>query len=988
TGEVPFSVTYLRNGTNARTINNIRQHDYMLKVVGNGTYTLSAVTDQVRTGCVSGTGTVVYYPIPTASISGSGSICEHNSKNLMVAFTGTAPWNFSYHRNDEVPVSINNITAPSHSINVKLEGSYTLVNVSDHYCNGTVSGNAVVTVTPAPEVTITGLSPAYSYQDMSMIPVFGEPESGTFMPPLVEIRDTNYFLPYLAGIGIHTIVYSYRDVVTGCFGYDTAIIAVLAADADIIFPDNDTKKFFCFNDAPFILHGHNTKNSIGTFTISGGAGLADNHDNTATVYPSQLKSGTYQVTYKYFNETWLEVKESFEVEYVSELRFIGFDRTAYCDNEDRISLNGNIAGGVFSGRAVTGNVTTGFNFEPKLAYAGPDTVFYTLTTARGCSRQIFKHLIIRDAPNINFTVDDTCFSSSAADSTSFINLTTSTDTVRSWLWTFGDATSQNDSSTLMNPKHKYTRDGTKRITLKANTDFCENSGSIIFNFGRKPIADFDWSSECFHEGQGIRFINKSSSVDPVIIDGYKWKFHTGEKYDSLSSRDAEYVYSDTGNYKVELFIHSNFGCTDKRIKTLPLRPTYQMAEGASYFEGFENGMAGWLSTSENTVNSWRMDTPADAPGEGFVGAAKGDYAWYTNITVDNAGTAPREQSAVTSPCFDFSGIHKPMIRFDLWRWFNNNLNDGAVMQYKADTGTAWKNVGDLHDGISWYLDHKISGNPGGQPIGWSKTSNDAMWNEARHSLDELKNKTDVQFRIAYGSDSTARETHGMAFDNIWIGERNRIILIEHFTNSGDLDSKAADSSLDALANSNPYDIVDIQYHTSFPGTDPFNQQNKVDPGTRVLYYQLSSVPVSIVNGGADDDFIFDYDGNDLKPLLVKNQSLTTPKFSLSLETSMTDNALNINAELRPLESVINEQITLHIAVIERKITGITGANGDTLFESVLKTILSSTSYTNNWDPAVDFKTVTKSWNYKNAYNADEIRVIAFVQNEASKEIYQ
>ena len=54
---------------------------------------------------------------------------------------------------------------------------------------------------------------------------------------------------------MHSIIYSYRDPKTGCTGYDTVIVTVLTANADIIFPENDTRKFFCYNDSAFTIHG-------------------------------------------------------------------------------------------------------------------------------------------------------------------------------------------------------------------------------------------------------------------------------------------------------------------------------------------------------------------------------------------------------------------------------------------------------------------------------------------------------------------------------------------------------------------------------------------------------------------------------------------------------------------------------------------------------------------------------------------------------------
>ena len=50
----------------------------------------------------------------------------------------------------------------------------------------------------------------------------------------------------------------------------------------------------------------------------------------------------------------------------------------------------------------------GIYFRSDLTGPGPDTVFYTLTGPKGCSRRIFKSLMIYDTPDILFTVDDTC----------------------------------------------------------------------------------------------------------------------------------------------------------------------------------------------------------------------------------------------------------------------------------------------------------------------------------------------------------------------------------------------------------------------------------------------------------------------------------------------------------------------------------------------------------------------------------------------------
>ncbi len=332
-----------------------------------------------------------------------------------------------------------------------------------------------------------------------------------------------------------------------------------------------------------------------------------------------------------------------------------------------------------------------------------------------------------------------------------------------------------------------------------------------------------------------------------------------------------------------------------------------------------------------------------------------------------------------------------MIKFNFWRLFNPNFaRDGAVLQYSADSGKTWINAGQYLEGINWFNDFNISGKPGNQYIGWAKTV-DNSWTEARHDLDNVRGLKDIQFRFAYGSDGTARGNEGIAFDNIWIGERNKMVLMEHFTNSSDQLSRQADSLLNLLTNSNPLDIVDIQYHTAYPGYDPFYEQNILDPISRSFYYGLTtSIPSTIMNGGTNAAFRFDYNAKPLDPVLVKKQALNDPKFRIRLQINKQQDAVAINAELTALQQIINREVKLHVAVLERVVHDITGLNGQTVFESVLKQMLpdaGGTTFLKNWNPG-DFETVSFTWPYNNVYNTDEIRIVAFVQDEQTQEVYQ
>ena len=996
-GYLPWQFTYTVDGLDPTTIFNITEYSYTLEVFDAGVYELESVQDPLCTGRTSGTGNIYYYSLPTATLSGGGAMCEGTSTSLVVTLTGASPWNFKYKITTDTTIfPVNGVISSPRQIQVKEEGWYILTEVSDMFCTGSVSGTVNVTIIDVPPVTLSGLQQAYSNED-DPVPLSGNPEGGNISGPgLIESNDTTYFLPGWAGITEeddppHKIIYSYQFP-SGCYGRDTVSVRVLSTTASIIFPDNKT--FYCYNDEPFAVEGFNifknpadTSMVIGEFSISGGLGLVDNGDNTATVDPQILVDGIFTITYSKSNGNSFEETEQFEVQYVDEIFIIGFADHEYCSNDEDVELTGNVTEGIFYGNSVTGNPASGFNFAPEIAPIGVDTIFYSYTTPQGCSRITFDTAQIYKAPEISFIVDDVCVAAETNDSTEFINNTTSSDSIISWLWNFGDPGSlEKNESTLKNPKHLYTSAGSRQIYLTAETDNCEATGFEIIDFGDVPVADFIWESECYLSGIPIQFTNNSTS-NAGNITSNEWKFYYDGLFSLSSDENPEITYSSHGDYDVELIVETEYQCIDTAVKTLHLRRT--LVAEAGYFEDFEQGVSGWypdyINNSTYYTNSWTLGEPDGGEG-GFSGAASGVNTWYTNIGPGPA--SPREKSWVTGPCYDFRDTKRPMIKLNIWRLFNET-RDGAVLQYTTDSSKTWNDVGDINDGINWYNKYNIPVMPGDNGVGWSAIQ-DNDWREARHELDNLKGHTNVQFRIAYGSDGSAKDNNGIAFDNIWIGERKKKVLVEHFTNTLEYNCKEADSLLNNIVNYSN-DVIDIQYHTSFPEGDPFYLHDTEASGTREVHYGLSNVPYSMVDGGVTSAYRFDYDLKNIEEIVIDTQALKDPLFELQLNTTdNTGNYIDINCALTALSDIDSSYITLYIAVIEREITQITGESEEEIYESVVKKMLpgpSGTSYIRRWAPGEQV-TVNQSWNYTNVFDADEIRVVAFVQNENTGEIYQ
>jgi gliding motility-associated-like protein len=196
-----------------------------------------------------------------------------------------------------------------------------------------------------------------------------------------------------------------------------------------------------------------------------------------------------------------------------------------------------------------------------------------------------------------------------------------------------------------------------------------------------------------------------------------------------------------------------------------------------YLEDFEAGTGGW--TAGGNASDWTWGKPSKPV---INSAASGTKCWITG-GLTNSGYNNNENSTLTSPCYNFTSLSTPYLRFKIF-WETEKKYDGATLQYSLDGGSAWTTLGSYADYTScpsnnWFNTNGISavGSPG-----WSGNiqptaacsggagNGSGAWVLAQHEMSSLAGKPSVKFRFVFAAGSVCNNYDGFAIDDIQITE--------------------------------------------------------------------------------------------------------------------------------------------------------------------------------------------------------------------------
>ncbi|MFN3939342.1 MAG: GEVED domain-containing protein, partial [Chitinophagales bacterium] len=191
----------------------------------------------------------------------------------------------------------------------------------------------------------------------------------------------------------------------------------------------------------------------------------------------------------------------------------------------------------------------------------------------------------------------------------------------------------------------------------------------IFNVGTDPANDFSVSYQITDPVLGVL---------PAVTEDY-----TGgdiASFDDIIFNFATMAdFSNIGDYTVNAWITWDLdefelnNSDDIGLTSIPVVSSFP------YVENFEAGSGGWMAGGASST--WELGYPDGPVISGPPPSTPGSLnSWATSL-FDYYNLY--EDSYVVGPCFDFSSLLQPYVKFDIW-WETPDFWDGARLEYSLD----------------------------------------------------------------------------------------------------------------------------------------------------------------------------------------------------------------------------------------------------------------------------------------------------------------
>ncbi len=241
--------------------------------------------------------------------------------------------------------------------------------------------------------------------------------------------------------------------------------------------------------------------------------------------------------------------------------------------------------------------------NPTVTYTQPGTYTVTLVVrnadgTNGTTKT--DYITVNPSPRANFTVSSTsgCIPSLLRFTD---QSTTSSGTITSWQWNFGDG----NSSTEQNPTHTYTEPGFYTVSLRVSSNTgCENAVTRfrLIRIVSGVEADFTFSNPATcNPPFAVNFLNQGSGPGELT---HRWELDAAGNSNEVSPTG---IFNAPGDYTIRLITNSEFGCGDSVTKTITLQsiPTDFTGEDSACIGSTLNFQNNSGQTALST--SWYLD---------------------------------------------------------------------------------------------------------------------------------------------------------------------------------------------------------------------------------------------------------------------------------------------------------------------------------------------------------------------------------------------
>jgi hypothetical protein len=406
------------------------------------------------------------------------------------------------------------------------------------------------------------------------------------------------------------------------------------------------------------------------------------------------------------------------------------------------------------------------------------------------------------------------------------------------------------------------------ITSGGTEIYISGNGVEIKDGDTTPTADDDTDFRSVDIASGFKIkeytiLNTSggtlnlTGASPVSLSGT----HSADY--SIEAQPASLILA--GGESTTFSIKFNPSAAGKRTATISVAsddadedPYNFSIEGsgvnAVIIHNFNAGVEGW-AVQTATNGSWSRGTAVLSEG------ADGSF-WYTTPSTGYNNDAIL---VMESPVIDLTGETEIILYLDI-RYDSETDWDGFKLQYSADGGTNYLDLGVVGDGINWYNDTDVDGIANGAD-GWA--GHNGKWETAEIELPvALENNATTRFRVRFQSDASTTDL-AVAFDNFMISAG----IPEIYVSGNSSEILNGETTLSNLAYTD-FRNVDI---TSGTKSNSFEIKN-LGGGT----LNLDGVPIVAISGTNAADFTVT-----TQPASIALAFVETTTFTIAFDPSAT-----------------------------------------------------------------------------------------------------